>query len=140
MRQMLLLAALAVLPASGWQSADLENIRQALASLNVVFRTHSASSVKALFTSGTPVAEVEAVIDALPKPMSEVSTPVLERESIRLVSPDVAVVDAFRTQYGSVVVRSSIPVMLVMKKEAGAWKIAALRFGCAQTYLPSQAW
>jgi hypothetical protein len=61
------------------------------------------------------------------EPWSEATTPRMAIQSIRFVTPDVALVDAADTQYGSVIPARRIPVLLVMKKEGADWRIASLR-------------
>jgi len=60
-------------------------------------------------------------------PWSEVTTPRILIQSIRFITPDVALVDATNTQYGSVILVRRVPVLIVVKKEKQEWRIAALR-------------
>jgi hypothetical protein len=60
-------------------------------------------------------------------PWSEVTTPRIVIQSMRFITPDVALVDAVNTQYGSVILVHRVPVLIVMKKEEQDWRIAALR-------------
>jgi hypothetical protein len=60
------------------------------------------------------------------RPWSEVTRPRLVIQAIRFVTPEVALVNAASTQYGSTTPVRRIPVLLVMKKEAN-WRIASLR-------------
>ena len=59
-------------------------------------------------------------------PWSEVTRPSMIIQSVRFITPDVALVDAVNTQYGSVILRRRIPVLLVMRKDR-EWRIASLR-------------
>ena len=61
------------------------------------------------------------------KPWSEVTTPRIVIQSIRFITTEVALVDAANTQYGSTILVRRVPVLLVMKKQAGDWRIASLR-------------
>jgi hypothetical protein len=61
------------------------------------------------------------------KPWSEVTTPRIVIQSIRFITAGVALVDAANTQYGSTIVVRRAPVLFVMKKQAGDWRIASLR-------------
>lgn len=61
------------------------------------------------------------------RPWSEVSTPQIHCRSVRFITPDVALVDAENTQYGSVILVRRVPVLFVVRNEHGAWRIAALR-------------
>jgi ketosteroid isomerase-like protein len=57
----------------------------------------------------------------------EVSPVYFEAAAIRLVTPDVAFVDATATQFGSLIVKRTTPAVFVLKREAGAWRIAVMR-------------
>jgi len=61
------------------------------------------------------------------EPWSEVTAPRLVVKAIRFITPDVALVDATYTQYGSTIVVRRVPILLVMRKEAKGWRIASLR-------------
>lgn len=61
------------------------------------------------------------------RPWSEETPPRLVMQSLRFVTPDVALVDASNTQFGSMILVRKAPVLLVMKKEGSAWRIAAIR-------------
>jgi hypothetical protein len=61
------------------------------------------------------------------EPLSELTRPRIVANSIRLITRDVALVDAAKTQYGSVFFFRSVPVFFVLKKEGTDWKIAAVR-------------
>jgi hypothetical protein len=50
-----------------------------------------------------------------------------EATAIRLVTPDVAFVDTTGSQFGSLIMKRTIPAVFVLKREAGAWHIAVLR-------------
>jgi len=52
-----------------------------------------------------------------------------EPTAIRLVTPDVAFVDATASQFGSVILKRSSPAMFVLKREGGAWRISVMRIG-----------
>jgi hypothetical protein len=59
-------------------------------------------------------------------PWSEATAPRIVSESIRFVTPDVALVDAAIAQYGSLLA-SREPVLLLMKKQGTEWRIASVR-------------
>jgi hypothetical protein len=61
------------------------------------------------------------------EPWSEVTAPGVTIRSIRFVTPDVALIDAANTQYGSVILQTRIPVLLVMRREGIDWRIVSLR-------------
>jgi uncharacterized protein (TIGR02246 family) len=52
---------------------------------------------------------------------SEVTAPLIGNESIRFLSSDVALVDASQSRYGSLILKESVPVTLIMKLEGGQW-------------------
>src|ERR1035437_301201 len=57
----------------------------------------------------------------------EVSQVYFEATAIRLVTPDVAFVDATASQFGSVIVKRTMPAVFVLKREGGAWRISVMR-------------
>ena len=57
----------------------------------------------------------------------EVSQVYFQATAIRLVTPDVAFVDATASQFGSLIVKRTTPAVFVLKREAGAWRIAVMR-------------
>ena len=69
---------------------------------------------------------------------SERTPPMIQEESIRLAGPTAAFVDAQLVQYGSTIVKSGTPVVLLLEKEAGAWKIASWRMACPMVFAPPQ--
>jgi hypothetical protein len=56
-----------------------------------------------------------------------VSQVYFEATAIRLVTPDVAFVDATAAQYGSVILKRSTAAVFVLKREGGAWRISVMR-------------
>ena len=72
------------------------------------------------------------------EPLSEVTAPAVVIRSVRFVTPDVALIDAANTQYGSLVLQTRIPVLLVMRKEAQNWKIVSLRVLVDSRELPAR--
>lgn len=59
------------------------------------------------------------------KPMSETTAPFTEITSVRLLAPNVAIVHAVRSRYGSLIGRKSAPVVLVLRNSQGRWRIAS---------------
>ncbi len=59
--------------------------------------------------------------------LSEVTPPHIAVQSIRFLTPEVALVDATSTQFGTMILVRRVPIWLVMKKEASGWKIASMR-------------
>ena len=64
--------------------------------------------------------------------MSETSPPHISIRAVQFITPDVALVDAENTQYGSVVMVRRVPIVFVIKRDGAEWKIAATRLpaGC----------
>ena len=58
---------------------------------------------------------------------TEMTVPRVLSGRIRLITPDVAIVDAASTIRGAVTLTPSVPLLVVMKKEGGQWRIAAVR-------------
>jgi hypothetical protein len=50
-----------------------------------------------------------------------------QKQIAGLFTADVALVDAANTQCGSIVLVRRVPVLLVMRRETGGWRIASLR-------------
>jgi hypothetical protein len=70
------------------------------------------------------------------QPWSEVSEPILIIRTVRFVSPEVALVDAMNSRFGSTVLVQRTPVLLVMRKEQNVWKIASVRILLAPANFP----
>ena len=62
----------------------------------------------------------------------EVSQVYFAATAIRLVTPDVAFVDATGSQYGSVILKRTIPAVFVLKRDGGAWLITVMRMGAGR--------
>jgi hypothetical protein len=121
---LLLCASLAFADVPQNSIADRTAIQQVISSLS------TANPVSVLFTADAD-SQLNRLTQPADGPMSEVFRPANGRpyiavQSIRFVTPDVALVDAVSTQIGSTLMRR-VPVWLVMKKEGAAWKIASLR-------------
>ena len=58
-----------------------------------------------------------------------VSRVYFEATAIRFVTPDVAKVKASASQYGSLILKRTMPVVFVLKRDGGVWRITALRVG-----------
>jgi hypothetical protein len=97
--------------------ADIENL---VRSLN---QAQSEAAARRLFAPGA-LGEFERL--GISQPWSEISRPYFQVQAVRFVSPDVALVDASRSQYGSLVLRRQA-VLFVMKKEGNVWRIVSIR-------------
>lgn len=68
---------------------------------------------------------------------SERTAPMLQDEEIRLVGASTALVDAQLVQYGTTLGKSAVPVVLLLEKEAGEWRISSWRtFGSTILMFP----
>lgn len=115
-------------------TADRTAIEHVIASLS------TAKPVSVLFT-----ADADSQLDLLtPPPADEkiwsevfhLKTPYIVVQSIRFLTPEIALVDAAgTTQFGSATIMRRVPVWLVMKKEGADWKIASLRLPAASDFV-----
>jgi hypothetical protein len=103
------------------EGADREAIGQLIAALN-----NQSKPPSDLFTADVPDNERMA-LSAHQEPMSEVTPPKFRIGSIRFITPKVALVECGNTQYGSVIMARTTPVLVVVKKDRARWKIASLR-------------
>ena len=60
---------------------------------------------------------------------SEKSHPMFVIRSVQILSSKTARVDAQRVQYGAITLRTSLPVVILLEKKRGAWKVASQRDG-----------
>jgi len=118
------------------RGADTAGDREAIESVvHSVFtaRTPGDKPIASLFT-----ADAKADLDRLARLdrgllqssselWSETTKPIVVIQSIRFVTPDVALVDAADTQYGSSILLTRIPFLVLMKKEGTVWLIASFR-------------
>jgi hypothetical protein len=106
-----------MLVACAWAEDDPADkaIRKAIATFN---DPHTRATVLA------PGADI-APLDRMGGP--GVSRVYFEANAIRYVRPDVAKVKASASQYGSVILKRTIPVVFVLKRQGGVWRISALR-------------
>lgn len=121
---------LLILPAfaSADEQADRIAIERLLDALSDYQPAAGQEHVSALFTADADndLSRL-AELDPAEPPWSEVTKPRVALHSLRFITSDVALVDASNTQYGSIVVKRRIPLLLVLKKEARGWRIASLR-------------
>jgi len=61
-----------------------------------------------------------------PEPMSEVTRPRLDIRSIRWVTDVTALVEAENTQFGSLILKHSESMLLVLRKYGSQWRIACV--------------
>jgi hypothetical protein len=63
-----------------------------------------------------------------------VTAPSIQIESLRFVFPDVALVDATQVQFGSLLLKKSAPITLLLKLDWDTWRIVSLWIQPAMTY------
>ena len=114
-------------------SSDRTAIEATLHALSEPAVWKDAAALATFFRGDADRAEIHRLsrahhllLDPALLPWSERSIPRIKVDSIRWVTPDVAVVVAADTQFGSTGPHS-IALFFVMKREAAAWKIAAAR-------------
>jgi hypothetical protein len=121
---MLLIVLLAVLADATTDRAAIERV--------VVAVMGDSKQVSSLFTADADselkrLKELDrGMLNVSTRPWSEVMPPRMVVQSIRFITPDVALVDAADTQYGSVMLWR-VPVLFVMRREGTDWRIASLR-------------
>ena len=130
--------ALVVTVACSWiaPAQEPDGIQSAITKLNQTRKDSDAVAFSQLFArDGTlrvgnevVASGQKAIENALEKRLvwSEVTAPVISKATVRLLSSDVALVDATQTQYGSLIVKQSVPVTLLMKLDGNEWRIVSL--------------
>jgi uncharacterized protein (TIGR02246 family) len=138
-------AAAQVAPLGGYP----DEIRAVITQVNTARGQTDADAFSKLFTSDGELRigpEIygngpSAITEALGKSQvwSEVTPPVIRDETVRFVSADVALVDAVQVQHGSVILRQTTPVTMVLRRESGNWRIVSLRLQPPLGTFPSSA-
>ncbi len=118
------------------RSVETARIRSVIAELNEARKNSDAKAFSQLFVQdgtlrvGTEIIATgrDAIERTVNKPAfwSEVTPPIIGNEFVRFVSSDVALVDATQTQYGSLILKQSVPVTLLMKLDGHEWRIVSL--------------
>jgi|GEM_PF-7095852 len=119
-KRILCLSILAAACAWADDATDREAIQRAITALN----SHS-NPLTELFTADAPESEQIALL-APEQPWSEVTSPYLTIHSIRLLTPQIALVECANTQYGSAIVARTTGTLLVMKRDGVQWRIACV--------------
>jgi hypothetical protein len=101
-------------------AGDREAIERVIAAVN----NHS-KPLTDVFTADAPESE-RSMLSAHEEPWSEITSSRITIRSIRLIAPQIALVESMNTQYGSVIVMRSAPMLLVMKKDGAQWRIACV--------------
>jgi uncharacterized protein (TIGR02246 family) len=116
--------------------AEADRIRAVIVELNKARRNSDAKAFSQLFAQdgtlrvGNEIIATgpHAIENSLKRPLvwSEVTPPRIGNESVRFVSPDVALVDATQTRYGSLILKQRVPVTLLLKLDGNRWWIISL--------------
>ena len=117
--------------------AQLQQIRSLIGSLNHALQARDAAAFSLLFApngdlrigDGTFAPTISAIDQLFPhRPAwSETTIPTITSESAILVSPGIAIVEAVQIQYGSLILRQSRPVHMLLRHDGAAWRIVSLR-------------
>ena len=115
---------------------EINQIHSVIVELNKARKNSDAKAFSQLFTRGGTLRIGNEIVatgrdeieKALKKPSAwtEVTPPNLKNEVIRLVSTGVVLVDVTQTRYGSVILKQSQPVTLLLKRDGGEWRIVSL--------------
>jgi hypothetical protein len=111
------------------ETADRAAIEHLIAALNTDTSAHH-QGIADLFTTD-PDNGLDRFLALEPwltqppdKTWSEVAIPRILAKPIRFVTPDVALIEAASTQYGSLILRRRTPLLFVTKRTASGWRIA----------------
>jgi hypothetical protein len=104
--------------------ADDATDREAIERLIAAVNDHS-KPLSDLFTTDAPESE-QVMLSANEQPWSEVTSPRITTRSIRLITPQIALVESTNTQYGSTIMVRATAMLLVMKKDGAQWRIACV--------------
>jgi hypothetical protein len=105
--------------------ADDATDRAAIERLIAAVNNHS-KPLTDVYTADAPENE-RSILSAHEQPWSEVTSPRITIRSIRLIPPQVALVECTNTQYGSMILVRTTLMLLVMTKDGGEWRIASVR-------------
>jgi hypothetical protein len=120
--------------ASGADRSD--EIRSFLRNFNEALRKPEAPYFRTLFTSQADYRDAagslkgaDAIVSLFKNRQlwSERTPPVLHEEGIKFIGETAAFVDAQIVQYGSTIGKSSVPLVVLLEKEASVWKISSWR-------------
>jgi hypothetical protein len=114
-----------LLPLSVWASeaSDRADIEKTIAALN-----DSAAAPSAVWAPGVDGPAQRA--KTLPgSPMSEVFGGRISPGSIEFPARRTALVHATQTQFGSLILSRTVPVLIMMRKVRGGWRIQEIRPG-----------
>ncbi len=142
----LIVAALVAAPAERAEAtASIEAVIRALNHARQQGDVNGAAGLFApdadIWMNGSRVARGPAAVKELfveCPPWSQTTRPWIRTDSVRLLGPDVALVDAVAVRYGSVIVKSEIPITIVLRRQPAGWRIASFRTMCCSVISPSR--
>jgi ketosteroid isomerase-like protein len=118
------------------RSPEAGRIRSVIAELNKAFSRSDAVAISRFFTPdgdlrigrfvATGRAAIVRAIERQRSVWGEITPPFIETQSVQFVSLDVALVDASQTQFGSVILKRTVPVILLMKLDGKEWRILSM--------------
>ena len=116
---------------------DTEELRAVLHRFNEAVGTSEAGrTLRTLFTPDADYrdssrtlkgGDVVAALFTNSQAWSERTRPHLQEQAIRSVGASAALIDASLVQYGSAIGRSSVPVVLLIERASGGWRISSWR-------------
>ena len=112
------LALVFVLPAWADNAIESAEIARVIAAFN-----NQSTPLSELYTPY--ISDVDRAYLS-PEPMSEVTYPRLDIRSIRWVTDGTALVEAENTQFGSLILKHSESMLLVLRKYGVQWRIACV--------------
>jgi hypothetical protein len=116
--------------------ADVARIRSVIVEFNKARKSSDGKAFSNLFSpDGTLKIGNEivatgrvAIEKTVTKPLfwSEVTAPIIGNESVHFISSELALVMGTQSQYGSVILKQTIPVTISLKLEGKEWRIVSL--------------
>jgi hypothetical protein len=112
-------------------------IRAVLQQFNKALRQPEAQALQKFFTPAADYRDlsrnvtgshtIASLLSSGQRVWSERTPPAVEEHGIRMIGQSAALVDAYVIQYGSTVVKSMVPVVLLLENDGGAWRISSWR-------------
>jgi uncharacterized protein (TIGR02246 family) len=120
------------------QGQEPDGIRSVISALNKARAQHDSKAFAQLFTTdgelrigsqivATGPAGIENALRRPEEIWSETFSAGIEIGSIRFLSRNIAVVDAVQNQFGSLILKQSVPVTVWLKRSGRNWRITSLR-------------
>jgi len=116
--------------------ADIAQIRSVIAELNKARKSSDGKAFSNLFSLdgtlkiGNQIVAMGrvAIEKTMTKPLfwSEVTAPIIGNESVHFISSDLALVMGTQSQYGSMILKQTIPVTILLRLEGKEWRIVSL--------------